>query len=177
MIPSVTQPAALPKPAPQAAPPTAAKTAVPPAPETGRGSVGETAAGNIRAETRRAIDAPEQAAVLPRLRDQERAVDTERRIPEKDTPTGPQPTFEETPLERQARVALEPPDPVPGEDQALSEETGTPRPDIPRDASDAPGDDVPAAPPPTPRERAEVSFAETRSLAASRDGAALDIAR
>lgn len=165
MIASVTHPVALPKPAPQTAPPTAARTSIPPAPETIRGSIGERAAGNVRAETQRAIDAPEQAAVLPRLRDQERAEETERRLIENDLPTGPQPTFEETPLQRHARAALEPPDPIAGRDDAMSGVTA------------ASGNDKPAEPPPGPRERAEVSFAETRSLAVSPEGAAVDIAR
>lgn len=177
MISSMTQPIALPKPASPTAPPTAAKTSAPPAPETIRGSIGERAAGNIRAETQRAIDAPEQAAVLPRLRDEERANETERQLIETELPTGPDPTFEETPLERQARVALEPPVLVTGYEDVSSDDPQGDRPKAPISTAVAAAGDAPTEPPPSPRERAEVSFAETRSLVTTREGAALDIAR
>ena len=52
---------------------TAIRTAQPQAPETARASAGEAAAANVRTETPIAIQAAEQSAVAPRLRDQETA--------------------------------------------------------------------------------------------------------
>lgn len=166
MIPPVTTPALAPKPVAPQAPPTANKTVAPPAPDTARASIGESAAGNLRAETARAIDAPEQAAVLPRLRDQETSEQSARLPRDADKPTGPPPAFDESPLERQARVALEPEDvrPDPG---APPEET--PPQTRRREAAEL------APPPPGPRERAEVSFAETRAIASAPEKLELDL--
>lgn len=176
MIPSVTTPAQAPKPAATNAPPTANKTTAPPAPETARGSIGEMAAWNLKAETALAVDAPDQAAVAPRLRDQETSERTDRVQADRDSPTGPPPAFEESPLERQARVALDPPE-TPNTPDAPPDaelpETETARPDSNRQ-TDVNGD---IDPPPTRRERAEVSFAVTRTLSEPREPAALDVSR
>lgn len=177
MIPSVTTSSIAPKPAASAAPPTANKTIAPAAPDTARASVGETAAGNVKAETARAIDAPEQSAVAPRLRDQETAEQSQRQPPDKDTPTGPPPAFEESPLERQARVALDPPE-AKAERDAPPAEDATRMPETSRTAGREPADTAgDIAPPPTPRERAEVSFAETRTLSEPREAASFDVSR
>lgn len=176
MIPSVTTPTVAPKPATIGAPPTANKTTAPPAPETARGSIGEIAAGNLRPETVVAVDAPEQAAIAPRLRDQETAERSERQATDRDSPTGPPPAFEESPLERQARVALDPPD-KPSESIMPSKAV----PEKPNSKADetllAAGQTKDVDPPPTPRERAEVSFAETRTLSEPREPATLDVSR
>ena len=176
MIPSVTSSSIAPKPAVATAPPTANKTTAPPAPDTQRGSVGETAAGNLKAETALAVDAPEQTAVAPRLRDQETAEQSDRQSPDNDAPTGPPPAFEESPLERQARVALDPPEslveglPVNVDDDASAPDTER------RDAAAPDTKQETANPPPTPRERAEVSFAETRTISDQRN-ASYDVTR
>ncbi|RZW07275.1 MAG: hypothetical protein EX266_06545 [Rhodobacteraceae bacterium] len=165
MIPPVTTSAIAPKPATPQAPPTATKTQSPPAPDTARASIGEAAAGNVRAETARAIDAPEQSAVLPRLRDQETAEQDTRPAHDRDAPTGPPPSFDESPLERQKRVAFEPAPLSP-------DRAGTPSPDGEMEVANAPEE---AAPPPDPRERAEVSFAETRAISEPREAPELDL--
>ena len=156
---------------------TSQRAAQPQAPETARASAGEAAAANVRAETPSAIQAAEQSAVAPRLRDQETADRSERSVPGKDTPTGPPPSFEESPLERQARVAFDPPEatppPVPEaapvKDKAIEAPDDHQGSEVSHDAGKAPID-----PPPTPTERAEVSFAETRTLATAREPATVD---
>ena len=152
------------------------RTSQPQAPETARASVGEGSAANVRAESTKAVTAPEQTAVAPRLRDQETAERTERTPPAKDTPTGPPPTFEESPLERQARVAFDPPDPATATDTPPPEtDANTGEGNVPPSAiSSAP---QPAEPPPTKSERAETSFAETKTLAEQREPATVDVAR
>ena len=155
---------------------TAQKTSQPQAPETARTSSGESAAANIKAETSIAVQATEQSAVAPRLRDQETAERTERTQPDKDQPAGPPPTFEESPLERQARVAFDPP------------EVAAPAPQEPRvkeaDADPAPApsearapEEPPADPPPTRTEKAEASFSETKSMADHKEPASVNVAR
>lgn len=153
---------------------------VPQAPETTRASAGETAAANVRAESARAVQAPDQGAVAPRLREQETVERTRREQPAKDTPTGPPPAFEESPLERQARVALDPPAddsaPAPvsrGPDRPLPVEgSGSNDGDaLATAASEAEGD---IDPPPTPTARAEAGFAETRTIAGERKPARYD---
>lgn len=65
----------------------------------------------IRPETPVAIDAARRMAEPERLRDDAaRKAATIERPPPDDAPTGPPPTFDETPLQRQARMALQPPD-------------------------------------------------------------------
>ena len=154
---------------------TAQKTSQPQAPETARTSAGETAAANIKAETSQAVQAAEQSSVAPRLRDRETAERTDRTPPHKDAHTGPPPTFEESPLERQARVAFDPPDvpPVP-EDAPLPEAVD---PDEAKEFAGAEAESLPAFkdPPPTPTERAEVSFSETKSLAKAPEPATIDV--
>lgn len=152
---------------------TAARAAQPQAPETARTSAGEAGAANVRAETPSAVQAAEQSAVAPRLRDQETAETTDRDVPTKDAPTGPPPSFEESPLERQARVALDPPE---KSEAANAEDAPPPTRDEERSATTQ---EEPKAvePPPTPTERAEVSFAETQSLAEPKGPATVDLAR
>lgn len=176
MIPSATTPTMAPKPTSVGAPPTANKTTAPSAPETARGSIGEMAAGNLRAETAKAVDAPEQAAIAPRLRDQETAERSDRQVIETDSPTGPPPAFEESPLERQARVALDPPE-TPGEAVKLSKEAPEQTEARATDPNPSPEETQDIDPPPTPRERAEISFAETRNMSGPREPASLDVSR
>ncbi len=170
MIPTVT----VPGPTQAQAPAQPAQKAALPQPDAARSSAGENAAANVRAETARAIDAPEQSSVAPRLREQETK---ERPDAVVDGLVGPEPTFEESPLERQARVALDPPEVVTpreasddsSEQNALTES----------DALTIAVTEVPAFedPPPTPTERAETSFAETRTLSSDLQPATIDIAR
>lgn len=178
MFPAANVSGAVVKPVQPAPAVTAQKTTQPQAPETARASAGESAAANIKAETSHAVQAAEQSSVAPRLRDQETAERTERAFPAKDEPTGPPPAFEESPLERQARVAFDPPEQAPPErDQAelepievASERVGT--------GDDAePVDAAPQDPPPTRTERAEASFSETRHLAEPKEPATVDVAR
>lgn len=156
---------------------TAQRTVQPQAPETARASAGEAAAANVRTETPNAIQAAEQSSVAPRMRDQENAERTERAVPGKEGHTGPPPTFEESPLERQARVAFDPPEVAEAPKEAPSPEIESaddqPEPDAPELKVAA----APADPPPTPTERAEASFGETRALAEPKEPATIDVAR
>ncbi len=180
MFPAANVSGAVAKPAQSAQPLTAQKTSQPQAPETARTSSGESAAANIKAETTVAIQAPEQSSVVARLRDQETAENTDRKFPPVDRPTGPPPTFEETPLERQARVALNPPD-VEFEPETPPE---TPAPDqnVAREPEIEPKIQVAASseqpdPPPTRSEKAEASFTETRTISEPKEPASVDVAR
>ena len=80
----------------------------------------------VRPEMPTAVDAARRAAGLERVRDDggQRPGISPDLPPSDDTPTGPPPTFDETPLQRQARIALDPPkfelEPV----MAEGEETG-----------------------------------------------------
>lgn len=165
------------KPAQPATAQTATRTMQPQAPETARASAGEAAAANVKTETPNAIQAAEQSAVAPRMRDQEKAEQTERQSPLKDEHTGPEPTFEESPLERQARTAFDPPElnqtpsepssePVEGSDQAET--------DAPPELTVA---EAPIDPPPTPTEKAEASFTETVSMSEGKEPSTVDVAR
>lgn len=178
MFPAASVSSAVVKPAQPAPPMTAQKTSQPQAPETARTSSGESAAANIRAETTKAVQAPEQTSVAPRLRDQETAERTERSEPVKDAHTGPPPSFEESPLERQARVAFDPPEPPSATDKPAEEpvrgETAENR-DRPAEAK-ADSAEPPADPPPTRTERAEASFSETRELSRPKEPATVDVA-
>lgn len=155
---------------------TASRTAQPPAPEAARTSAGEAAPANVKLATNVAVTAPDQAAVAPRLRDQETAERTERTLPGKDAPTGPPPSFEESPLERQARVAFDPPEPAFDlTPQVADVEDGT---DAKAEAdAETVKAEAPPDPPPTPTERAESSFAETKTLATPKEPATVDVAR
>lgn len=175
MIPSVSSSTLAPK---SAAPPAPATTANKTAqPEMARSSVGEAAPRNIRAETTQAVDATEQTTLMPRLRDQETAERTNRTPPDTRAPAGPPPAFEESPLERQARVAFDPPEPE--VDRPAPKELAD-GPDLPeageRSLSRAEPDELPD-PPPTPSERAETSFAETRAIADDPGEPSLDLTR
>ncbi len=155
----------------------AERASQPQAPETARSSAGESSAANIRLETTRAVTAPEQTAVAPRLRDQETAERTERALPANDTPTGPPPTFEESPLERQARVAFDPPEPTPADVAPEPAVVPADQPDAPEDVPElaVSGEAPPADPPPTPSEKAEASFAETRTISTPREPSTVNI--
>lgn len=149
---------------------TAPKAASTPLSEAPRSSTGEVSAANIKSETSRAIDAAGQSAVAPRLRDQETTERSNRLAANRDAPTGPSPAFDESLLERRSRTALDPPEfakqakwPPP------SEETKTDK-------------EPPAAPaafvsetPPTPREKAEAGFAETRAISDTSQSTTLDV--
>ena len=176
MFPAANVSSAVAKPVQSAQTQTAQKTSQPQAPETARTSSGESAAANIKAETPQALQAPEQSSVAPRLRDQETAERTDRSDPAIDRPTGPPPTFEETPLERQARVALDPP--VETLDNGPT--TPVPQPVADDPVSNAEADPAPLRedqpdPPPTPTEKAEASFSETRTLTDTKEPATVDI--
>lgn len=88
---------------------------------------GETGAANLRPETARAVDPARQAAVAPRLRDQETAERTDRRSLPDTGPTGPAPAFAETFLQRAARLAFSPPE-APIEIEAPEPPTAQPQP-------------------------------------------------
>lgn len=75
------------------------------------GSAGEVAAAKVRTETTRAVDPARQAAAAPRMRDQETAEQSDRAALPDTGPTGPRPAFQETFLQRAARLALTPPKP------------------------------------------------------------------
>lgn len=158
----------------------ALRNIMPQAPETTRASAGETAAANVRAESAQAIEASDQTAVAPRLRDQETAERTCREQPARDTPTGPPPAFEESPLERQARVALDlpaddtPPPPVAREPEQARPADGT-RSDVRTSEPEKEPAEDRIDPPPSPTERAEASFAETRTMAGPREPARFDL--
>lgn len=156
---------------------TAARTMQPQAPETARASAGEAAAANIKTETPNAIQAAEQSAVAPRMRDQEKAEQTERQAPLKDQPTGPEPTFEESPLERQARTAFDPPE----LNQAPKEQPPEPVESAEQDETEALPElavaEAPVDPPPTPTEKAEASFTETVSMSEGKEPSTVDVAR
>ena len=164
------------KPAQPATAQTAIRTTQPQAPETARTSAGETAAANVRTETPNAIQAAEQSSVAPRIRDQETIETTDRADPPKDDPTGPDPAFKESPLERQARVVFDPPDlteaPTRPATQADTRETDTREADPSLEAAE-----VTIDAPPTPTEKAEAGFTETVAMAESKEPSTLDMAR
>ncbi len=129
--------------------PTPAKTTLPGASTfTGAGSFGSTRIGDgpsgTRPETTRMVEAARQAPLAQRLRDNDTR---EGLIPTNDLPAGPPPAFRETPLERQARTAFEPPD--------IAAETQI-------------------DPAPSGRTRAEVGFAEARALTSPDPKSGLD---
>ncbi len=148
---------------------TAPKATTTPAAEAPKSSTGEVSAGNLRTETARAIDAVGQSAVAPRLRDQETVERSKRLPPKLDAPTGPSPAFDESLLERRTRTALDPPDitkvarPAPATGDAETEEPPVP-PAIAQ--SDTP---------PTPIEKAEAGFAETRAISGETEQTTLDV--
>lgn len=171
MILSVSSPNFAPRTTAAAQPLTGLRSAQPSAPETSRASAGEKAAGNLRAETARAVEAAEQVAVSPRLRDQENAERTDRSLQNTDVPTGPPPAFRESLLERQARTAFEPPDaeaPMPEQDPEKDSAT------VDDTAAALPRSDFEQTPP-GQTERAETRFAETRALVIRRDSGQLDV--
>ncbi|MCV6593084.1 MAG: hypothetical protein OIF48_09045 [Silicimonas sp.] len=98
-------------------------------------------------------------------------------MPEKDDPTGPPPTFEESLLERQARVAFDPPELPPRADELPPPEPVAAASD-PSEAvtevEEAPPP-APQDPPPTRTDRAEASFTETKALAEAREPATVDV--
>lgn len=149
------------------------KASQPQTPEAPRSSAGETTSTNGTLSAAKAVTAPEQSAAAPRLRDQETAEQSER---DADAPAGPPPAFEESYLERQARVAFDPPDPT---DAVTTERVDEPDADaVDQAATDLPDTQAPTPePPPTPTERAEVGFAETRTLASPREPTLLDVSR
>ena len=179
MLPAATATTAAVKPAQPVSTQTAQRAAEPQAPETARSSAGESAASNVKAETAKAVAAPEQTAVAPRLRDQETAEQTNRAPIKGDAPAGPPPAFEESPLERQARVAFDPPDVSTEEQTASLPDTEAPTENeasAPVTQFDDAGPEQ-ADPPPTPTERAEASFAETRTLSEGREPSSVNVAR
>ncbi len=147
---------------------TAPKAAATPLTEGPRSSTGEASAANIKSETSRAIDAAGQSAVAPRLRDQETTERSNRLAAKRDAPTGPPPTFDESLLERRSRTALDPPEIAvqtnapPSEKTENDQELPTPPPKLVSDT------------PPTPTEKAEASFAETRAISEPSVSATLD---
>ena len=175
MFPAANVSTAVVKPVQPAPAVTAQKTSQPQAPETARTSSGESAAANIKAETSIAVQATEQAAVAPRLRDQETAERTDRSQQNVDQHAGPPPTFKESPLERQARVAFDPPDGAQTEPRVAEVSDPPDRAPAPEEAFAQ--DELPADPPPTRTEKAEASFSETKSMADQKDPASVDVAR
>jgi hypothetical protein len=172
MIPSVSSPNFALKATVSTQPQTGIKTSLPGAPDIARTSVGETAAGNTRAETALAVEAPDQTPVPPRLRDQETAERSQRQKLDKDAPAGPRPAFDESLLERQVRLAFDPPESKTPTATATRDESPA-KPELPADKTSP--DDIEI--PPTPREKAEVSFAETRTMTDPRETATVDVSR
>ena len=169
MIPTVSAPGAAP---PSTSPQAAQKTAQP-QPEAPRSSAGEVANTALRAETARAIDAPAQSSIAARLSEQETK---ERPDSVFDDLVGPAPTFEESLLERQARVALDPPEiKAPPPETVESKEADGDVAEIAEPSAAEPP--VFEDPPPTPTEKAEASFAETRTLSDEPKFATIDVAR
>ena len=157
-----------------------------------RASNGVSAAANVRAETTQAVDPSRQAGVAPRLRDQENAERSPRTGPAGDGPTGPTPAFEETPLQRAARVIFDPPEAMFDVAAEMDAELEAIDPDVP---TNAPSLD-PEAPTPTepqqdartdPRSdaearreaarQAEAAFEEARRLEKAEDAAQIDLSR
>ena len=139
-------------------------------------SGGEPAAANRRSESTQAVQAAEQGAIAPRLRDQERAETTDRAVQRGDIPAGPPPAFEESPLERQARVALDPPEiPFGSEPAAVDPPDTAPKTDTADDRATLAPARQEIDPPPTPTERAEASFAETRTIADRGEPVSVDL--
>ncbi len=155
---------AAPKPAPQTAPQTAARTTATAQPGLSGTSTGEVSAANVKAESIFAVDAAEQSAAAARLREEETAERTARNSHDKDKPTGPPPAFEESPLERQARAALDPPEFQTAVTFTDASDTDQDRgATIGADAAlDEPHAEIKV--PPTPSDRAKAGFAETRAL-------------
>lgn len=138
--------------------------------EAARSSIGESTATKA-VETQNAITAPVQSGAVARLRDQETTERTGRTPSTKDAPTGPPPSFEESPLERQARVAFDPPD-TDMTDDVQQPETDATKPDETtgeKKALSLGSDDL--------TERAEAGFAETKQLAEPPKSANLDVSR
>ena len=151
---------------------TAPKATATPQTEAPRSSTGEVSAANLRTETARAIDAPGQSAVAPRLRDQETAERSNRLPAKNDSPTGPRPTFDESLLERRSRTALDPPE--------IADQASTPPPRGISDADDKPEaavNDIPAPArvPSTATAQAEESFAEALVLSEPGKPGTLDV--
>jgi hypothetical protein len=171
MIPAAPAPIAAVRPPHPVAAQTAQKTTQ--ALETTRASAGEAGSSAVRSETVDAAKAAEQSTVAPRLRDQERSESSDRRLAWRDAPAGPPPAFEESPLERQARVALDPPDEMAAQPVKVPVAETSEEPSVdevpPRPAPER------VDPPPTPTERAEASFSETRALSSPRDRATVDV--
>lgn len=132
-----------------------------PEPQAPRASAGEGAATGGSPETARAVDPGTQVAVAPRLRDQETAERSDRHRMPKDGPTGPPPAFKETPLQRRARTALDPPEMPPPPDRPAAGRAAVPEREPPPEAT---GEREPDEAPPSSRERAEVGLAETRAI-------------
>ena len=75
-----------------------------------KSSAGTKSPANAQPLTNAAVDPSRQTTVAPRLRDQETAERSAREVPASDAPTGPPPSFEETPLQRASRVIFDPPE-------------------------------------------------------------------
>ncbi|MDJ1016952.1 MAG: hypothetical protein QNJ35_10605 [Paracoccaceae bacterium] len=167
------------KPAETGQPPASSKSAQPPQPGAARASAGEAPRASLRAETARAIDPPEQLPAAQRLRDRE-TDETSGRPPLGDGPTGPPPAFQESPLERQVRVALDPPDLPPelepaapsAEETEVFEPAGAPGKRQEETTEPVRGETAPAR-----FTRAETGFAETRSIAEDPAASSLNLSR
>ena len=171
MIPSVSANVAPQRPVPV----TVAQTTARPAAPTGQGGSGKVAASNIRPETASAVRAPDHLTVAPRHLDQDTAECSERELTDKKAPTGPPPALEERPLERQARVALDPPDVTPEPEAEVEVMSVGEFEDAPGGDTADGGDPAQIDPPLTPRDRAEVSFSETRAIADPVKPASVDV--
>ena len=130
-----------------------------------QGSSGETSSANIRMDTLQPVTAAEQSSAIAHLRDQETAEHLRNGIVAKDAPTGPPPAFDETPLERQIRIAFQPPEVA---DAKTIADKGTSQ-----DFDDQPDDTLTV--PPSPAERAETAVAETRAISEPTQSGALDV--
>jgi len=151
---------------------TAPKATATPQTEAPRSSSGEVSAANLRTETARAVDAPGQSAVAPRLRDQETTERSNRLSAKNDRPTGPRPTFDESLLERRSRTAFDPPEIADRAKPAPPSEESDTADDAERTANDV---QAPAGAPSTVTAQAEEGFAEVLILSEPDIPATLDI--
>lgn len=161
-----------------------------------KASAGVAAPAKVRAETTMAVDPSRQSAVAPRLRDQENAERSARVPPTGDGPTGPPPSFEETPLQRASRVIFDPPEAYLDVAAQIEADIASVEPE-PAEVADAPPNapEPPNATEPEPEARpeprpdsdarearreaaarqAEAAFEEARQLEKSEEAAEVDL--
>lgn len=170
--------------APVSSQPQSAQSPTDPGKEATGSARGEAAASSDAPQTAERVDPARQSDPTARLRDGER-----RDEPDRDSPIGPIPSFDRSPIEaRRQELAAPPPPPEPSDaaapagidastadDPRASDSTETP--DPLRDAISQIVDDAPRLEvPPSAEERAEVEFTSIRTRdAADGDGPRVDV--